>query len=86
MSSSNLLLLFVVSIQLGLILLGLFVDSFQNLVGIGIYVEIHLFVVVFDEVGGVRLEKFIDGVVFLKILWFSGYDVNDHLFQRAFFG
>jgi len=60
---SNLLFLLEANIDMRFILSSLLVQTFQNFVGIGIHIKVHLLVIVLEELGWIIVQKIVYLVV-----------------------
>lgn len=86
MTPSSFLLLLQAQIKMRLVFLSLLVDSLQYLIRIGIDIEIHLLVVMLDQIFRIRLQLFVQGVVVFQIACFSRYYMHDHLLTGRILG
>lgn len=66
------------------VLFGLLVDALQDLVGVGIDVKVHFFIVLFHKFLRIELELFIDFINGL-IAGFTRNNVHNHLLTLSIF-
>jgi hypothetical protein len=65
------------------ILACLFVESLEYLVGVCVDIEVHFLVVVFEQVGGVSAQHFVDLFVWFQVAWLARNDVDNEVFEGA---
>lgn len=80
---SDLLLLLVADIHVRFVLPRLLVQPLQYFVRVGVDVEVHLLVVVFEEVFGIGPQHLVDHVVGLEVACLARDDVDDEMFESA---
>lgn len=65
-----------------LVLPGLFIESLQDLIGIGIHIEVHLLIIVLQKVSRIAVEHLVDLVVGFQIASLPWDDVDYQMFER----
>jgi hypothetical protein len=80
---SNLFLLFEANVDVRFILSSLLIQSFEDFVGIGVHVKVHLFVVVFEKLSWVIVQKVIYFIVGLQISSFSRYYMHNQVLKNT---
>lgn len=68
---------------MGLVLPSLLIQPLEDLVGVRVYVEVHLLVVVLQQVLGVRVEFLVDLFLGLDVSGLARDDVHDEVLQWA---
>lgn len=68
---------------MGLVFSRLLVQSLQNFIGVGVYIEIHLFVVVFNEIVRIGAEFLIDFLFGFDIISLSRDDVDNQMLEGS---
>ena len=61
------------------VLLGLFVQTLQNLIDVGIAIRVYLGVVLLQQILGIGFQLSIDTVVIGLVTGFARDHVNDHM-------
>ena len=66
-----------------LVLPRLFVQPLQNLIGVGVDVEIHLFVVVFQQIVRISAQHLVYHIIGFEVSCFARDDMHDQMFEGA---
>jgi hypothetical protein len=67
---------------MGFVFPGLLVQPFQNFIGVGVDVEIHLLVVVLQQILGIRAQLLVYFILRLAVILLAGNYVHDQVLQR----
>ena len=68
---------------MGLVFPRLLIKPLEDLVGVGVDVEVHLLVVVFQQVLRVRVQLLVDLLLGFDVAGLAGDDVDDEVLQGA---